>query len=281
MDWLKFETFAPNGKAFHVARVELRRRRQAKIHTHADFAEIFWVEEGEGLHEVNGVRERVYPGDMVLMRAKDRHGIRSAHSGGCVIVNIAFSSRTLALWKQRYFPRESGYWNSGEPMPRRLRVSRVLVQRLKGVVDALATAPRTPLELDRFLLNLFHDLNAVGHQSKEPDARPDWLRRACAQIQTPAHFIKGTQELAQLAGRSPEHVARVLKQTTGFTPSDVVNRARMEYAAAQLAVSSEDILAIAMDCGFNSLGHFYQLFKKCYGESPRKYRIKLQRTVAD
>ncbi|MEG2018450.1 MAG: helix-turn-helix domain-containing protein, partial [Clostridium sp.] len=46
------------------------------------------------------------------------------------------------------------------------------------------------------------------------------------------------------------------------------------YAANLLAHSDKEIIDITFEIGFNSLGNFYNLFKKQYGISPLKYRNK-------
>ena len=90
----------------------------------------------------------------------------------------------------------------------------------------------------------------------------------------PEHLAGGTQAFAKLAGRSPEHVNRILRQALGKTTTDVVNEIRLDYAARQLRMSDQKITEIALDCGLGNLGHFYSLFQKRFRLTPRKYRIR-------
>jgi AraC family cel operon transcriptional repressor len=80
--------------------------------------------------------------------------------------------------------------------------------------------------------------------------------------------------LARLAKRSPEHVAREFRRYLNWTPTDVINDARMSYAADRLAASDDKITTIALDCGLENLGHFYRLFQARYGCTPRAYRVR-------
>jgi AraC family cel operon transcriptional repressor len=102
---------------------------------------------------------------------------------------------------------------------------------------------------------------------------PDWLADALPQFGKPEHFAEGTAALARLAGRSPEHVAREVRRWTGKTPTDLLNEARLVWAARRLAAGDARIVNLAIDCGFESLGHFYVLFKKRFGLTPHKYRM--------
>ena len=134
------------------------------------------------------------------------------------------------------------------------------------------------MHIERFLLNLLSEVERTVPSEGLKDL-PDWLRKACEEIRNPDHFSEGTQGFSRLAGRSPEHVARVLKQCTGHRPSDLVNEARLDYAARKLAISTDSILDISLTCGFSSLSHFYRLFRNRWGTSPRKYRMHQQATI--
>jgi AraC family cel operon transcriptional repressor len=86
--------------------------------------------------------------------------------------------------------------------------------------------------------------------------------------------------LTRVAGRSAEHVARSVRWVFGITPSDYVNRVRMEHAARELRVTTRPIADIALDCGLNNLSHFYALFRRAHRLTPRAYRLAHHRTVA-
>jgi len=75
-------------------------------------------------------------------------------------------------------------------------------------------------------------------------------------------------------GHSLEHVTRQLKKHLHVTATDIVNQARMEYAACQLKMSDAKIIDISLECGYNNMGHFYKLFDKQFGVTPRRYRLK-------
>ena len=68
-----------------------------------------------------------------------------------------------------------------------------------------------------------------------------------------------------LAGRSPEHTARVLREHSGSTPTEFVNRLRIEHAARLLCTTEKNILETALDCGFENQGYFHRSFKARFG----------------
>ena len=61
----------------------------------------------------------------------------------------------------------------------------------------------------------------------------------------------------ELAGRSPEHVARATRKWFGKTPTELINQTRMTFAARRLAKSNDGITEIAEECGLTNLSHFY------------------------
>ena len=111
-------------------------------------------------------------------------------------------------------------------------------------------------------------------------AAPGWLRAALTKLAEPPHFLAGPRGLARLAGRCPEHVNRALRQHYGLTATEAVNRARLDHAARLLRVGAGEIADVALDCGFNNLGHFYELFGARFDQTPRAYRRRHHAVVS-
>jgi len=265
------------GQAYHVARCTMRGRNPARPHTH-DFAEVFWVEKGRGTHEINGQRLPLETGMLVTIRPKDRHGIQGS-ADGCTIVNVAFPASTVEFLRDRYCPRgEDFLWAPGR-LPRQITVSAPQQRWLRDWADHLGRAPCIRLEVERFLLELLHELRAGAPSAAGARPVPDWLAGALEKIREPRHFALGSPEFAKLAGRTPQHVNAVLRAARGFTATDAVNQARLDYAATQLRMSNKKIIEICLDCGLQNPGHFHRLFREHFGETPRLYRQRLQAVV--
>jgi AraC-like DNA-binding protein/mannose-6-phosphate isomerase-like protein (cupin superfamily) len=253
--------------------------RAFPVHGH-DFPEVFWIVRGRGIHQINGEQVPLQPGMLVCIRPTDVHGFISDESG-VLIYNVAIRPSLLRQTKRRYFPHADTFWNlCAGKIPHHGQISREQITELNKAFDQLSASDCSTFHGERFLLNLLF----LIHSKQQPEAAtvaaglpdlPDWLAGALRRwMEDPENFVKGTPSLAKMAGRSPEHVARVLRQSTGKSPTDWLNEARMGYAAKQLHLSNRTILDIAMDCGFNSLGHFYAIFQKAHGCSPRSYRLR-------
>ena len=72
--------------------------------------------------------------------------------------------------------------------------------------------------------------------------------------------------------RTPEHICRAFRKYLNMTPMTYINAKRLNYAANLLRHSDKEIIDIAYESGFQSVSHFYQLFKKEYQISPLMYR---------
>jgi len=71
-------------------------------------------------------------------------------------------------------------------------------------------------------------------------------------------------------GRSQFHA--LFKAETGQTFTEYLSGVRCDKAAEFLVNSDRTVLDIAVSCGFNNLSHFYHVFKKRKGMSPKRYR---------
>jgi AraC family transcriptional regulator, dual regulator of chb operon len=249
------------------------------VHGH-DFPEVFWIVRGRGTHKINCENIPLEAGTLVCIRPSDVHGFVS-DDNGVLVCNVAISPVLLRKTKRRYFPHSDTFWNlhSGN-IPYHFKVGRDGITELNKAFDQLSASSCTTFHAERFLLNLLFLIqgdpqpDSVSAVMKYPEL-PDWLAAALARwMDDPGNFLIGTPALAKLAARSPEHVARVLRACSGKTPTDWLNEARMAYAGKLLRFSNRKILDIAMDCGFDSLGHFYALFEQAHGCPPNTYRLR-------
>jgi AraC family cel operon transcriptional repressor len=164
-------------------------------------------------------------------------------------------------------------------MPKKLKLSTSQIRVLDEEVRSLASGPATRMAIERFLLGAYL-LGTSSPASEHSEEMPIWLARACQIINRPEHSAEGVSAFVRLCGRSPEHVARTCRSLMGKSPTDVVNAARLAHAARELRMGSKAILEIALECGFNNLAHFYELFGVSHGTTPRRYRLECQRGVA-
>lgn len=81
-----------------------------------------------------------------------------------------------------------------------------------------------------------------------------------------------TDSLADLAGFSKFHFARLFRQFTGISCYQYLIQKRIAYADKLLLDSALSITDVAMRSGFNSLSTFNRVFKQTKGCTPSEYR---------
>ncbi|MEY2907196.1 MAG: hypothetical protein RLZZ408_1667 [Verrucomicrobiota bacterium] len=274
MKRLLWSKLVQKGQSFHIVRAALDGRDAAPPHKQ-DFSEVFWIEQGQTLHKVNGRESLLETGDMVFVRSTDSHSLAATSRQGFVIVNIAFPRATIDFIKARYFPSETRwFWRKG-PLPETTRLSPSRLEWLGHWVGRLDVSRRDQSDIDIFLLELFREL---GNDLKSQNLKrgPDWLVHGLDQLKNRVVFSGGTEALARSCGRTSQHVNASLQRFHGITATDAVNAARMEFAGQELRTGTKKILEICYDCGFTNLAHFYTTFKKAFGMTPRSYRLKHQ-----
>ncbi|MDD5224017.1 MAG: AraC family transcriptional regulator [bacterium] len=241
-------------------------------HSH-DFAEINWMDSGEAQHVVNGETVLMRPNHLVMIRKKDKHEFRNVGEIPFVLVSLAFREEILRDIRARYFPENPSFFGGGSRLPRMVELDGGLRRHADELVDLVLFAPRTQFYLDLLILNL---LFLVENQpSREiPPLCPAWLKQAYSTIQNPELLNGGVKNFQNLCGKSATHVSRACRKWLQATPSEVVNRFRMEIAARELAGTERPIVDICLGLGFDSLSHFYSLFKQRHGVSPRQYRLR-------
>ncbi len=276
---LRIADFVPAGQHCHWARQVIRHGSTAdapETHRH-DFLEVFWIAEGAAWEWIEGERRPLTAGSIAFVAMDDTHGFGAAPESTCRMANLAFRAEA---WRDLYERvRDDGPDPFAPGARRRFEVTPETLRALEGFSGELEAGARTRAALDRFMLNLLYVVR--GHlTTPAASAPPTWLAEALAALaDDPRHLQAGANALVRLAGKSAEHVAREARRHYGRTPTDLVNDARIAWAARRLTESDATIIDLCLDCGLSNLGHFYRLFRARIGETPHRWRTRHQGIV--
>ncbi len=80
------------------------------------------------------------------------------------------------------------------------------------------------------------------------------------------------QKVASVLGLEPNYFSHQFRQVFGKRFTEHVHQLRLQYAMQLLLTTDHTIDYIASAAGFQSLNHFYTLFKRTYHASPNIYR---------
>jgi AraC-like DNA-binding protein len=93
-----------------------------------------------------------------------------------------------------------------------------------------------------------------------------------AYMQRNLHRNINRNQLAEIIHRSPSHLARVFKQTTGKTLTERLIEFRILRAKQLLLESTLSVSEISLQIGYTSFSHFSKIFRNMVGVSPGDYR---------
>ena len=256
----------------HLARATLTTARPKKLHDH-DFYELFWVLNGEIRHHLPKGAETLKEGDIGFISPGQQHALQG-RGEQALIVTICFHPDLIAGLATRH-PNVQGhlFWAASSYV-RQHRGIRALAAMNHAAVQ-LERSKGDTLAAEAFFLPLCAELTAEGL----PPDLPGWLSEACLAAKDPTVFRDGSAGLVARAGKAHPHVSRMMRKYLGQTPSDYINRIRMEHAARALTTDDEPVSEIAAGCGIPNMSHFHRLFRAAHGITPLQYRQRFQRQV--
>ena len=256
----------------HLTRATLTAERPRALHGH-DFYEVFWVQNGKVRHHLPEGTQTLAEGSVVFLSPGQTHALqgRGEHA---LVVSLCLHPALVKALVDRH-PSLAGhlFW-SGKGIAQHHRDMRELAALNHAAVQ-LERSRCDTIAAEAFLLPLCAELTTDIY----PADAPDWLIRACRAARDPSVFRDGATGLVALTSKAHPHVSRSMRKHFGMTPSDYINRIRMDHAARALTTDAETVGQIAADCGIPNMSHFHKLFRAAYGDTPLQYRQKLQRQV--
>lgn len=256
---------------FHIGETVLKDSAATYLHTH-DFFELFLMEEGEIYHFINGSQSVMRKGDLYFVRPKDRHCFQKGNCKKAQFINMAFSPaifQKAEMILKSYFSIKEGMDSVEIHLPIRME----LVLQSKMVFLAREKMNRLSVDRQDLVISILLDcFLLLNNQENEEESIPTWLEYACLEMERKQNYLEGLGQFVKLSGKSQEHLTRCMKKYYHMTPTEYINQIRMEQTAILLETTETSILDIMLECGFNNVSYFNQLFKKNYGLTPRQYR---------
>ncbi len=269
-------SYIPRSEAFHFAHKTLETRAPQFLHRH-DYYEWFMVETGALRHWTDGGTQMLDAGHMVCIRPDDAHAVQATVTP-CRIINLMFWPRTIAKLAAHYAGEVAhcAFW-SQRPEPEQMLLQGRDFQRVQTAALALSAAPRNDLQIDQFILSVASTLQVAAHATIRTDDLPGWLAHTIRAARRPEVFRKGVTGLVSVSGRGHETVCRAFRRHLGQSPTEFINGVRMDFAAQQLECTDLSIAEIMRLTGIENLSHFYKVFRKRHGDTPRRFRYRRAR----
>lgn len=246
------------------------------IHRHDGWSELQFLAEGRLRQQVNGHDEDLTAGDLMLVRRDDEHFI---HGDGFVLFNLLVPDSEWSRLESYLGTPSPLAALAAAPRPPRLHLVGAERERLEADLRELFARQRSPdarTRLARVLMDLLPRLAGSAPAAAEvpaaPAGAPRWLHALLEDLDGLLEQGIDTRTLAARAQVSAEHFARTIRRHLAVTPTELLNRRRLERAVLLLTHSDRPVLGIALDLGFGSASVFSRLFRARHGLSPRAWR---------
>jgi AraC family transcriptional regulator len=216
-------------------------------------------------------KARISPGQITLMPAQMPYSARSSSTGEFLLVSL--DQKLLAG-----AAAESGspdpielkpVLGEDDPLARELLLS-LLAQAERGCNETRLYAESLANLLAVHLIRQYSVHKSPALEGARGLGRVQ-LRRVLDHVHDRASEEISLQSMADSAGLSPFHFARLFKNATGLTPHEYVTRCRAEKARELLLGSYASVADVAIQAGFYDQSHLSRHFKKLYGLTPAAF----------
>lgn len=206
---------------------------------------------GGALEKSFGVGMLLSPGSALTMPAGATHGARFGPNGARIVIVKARGRASDLQFDRLRRPRGLG----------------LLARRLSWELRATDTA--APLAVEGIALEL---LAATARESAPPEPAPSWLRDAEELLRARRGECVRLSEVARELGVPPVRIARAFRERHGVSVGEYGRRARIEWAAAEIAGGERPLAEVAAEAGFADQSHFTRLFRRYLGTTPGRFR---------
>src|SRR5687767_12153729 len=207
---------------------------------------------------------------------------RAAPSGELdIIVPAGRSDAVIISLAREFFRRRAREETGGEapPLAERWSAADPLFLGIASVLGADLRAGRSPSEgvLEAFALCIAMHLARHPGRGVRLRRQSGLAHRKLEQVRSfiEAHLAEPllVERLAAVVHLSPFHFARLFKLATGTSPHAFITARRVERAKELLRARHLPLVEIAAEVGFQTQGHFTEVFHRIAGTTPRRFRL--------
>ena len=235
------------------------------------FAEIFFISNGSGKFVVNGVEHFVEEGDLVFINPNILHTELNEF-------NLTYFCLSIFNIHFEVTP-ESCVLHSLQHC-----------NKIKDLLDSMLLEFNEKKEYsDEFIANYFEHFclliqrffsfsfnpNSLSPQTtalKTKDKNHAPVEIARGYMENNLHYDITLESLANMTFITPQHLIRLFKEATGYTPIQYLNRLRISRSMYLLMRRKDPISSIATQMGFKSSYAYIKMFKKTTGYTPQQFR---------
>lgn len=235
-----------------------------RLHTHADFLELFYVYSGRGVAFLEGTNYILKKGDIFVIRPGQVHANFPLED--LMIYNCIISCAFLE--------GKSGLSMDGL-MPFLHLTGKTLLEVENIYEDLLLEQERQEIcyqhmmqsSAERLCVSLLRF--QAGHQTQ---IRHHHAITPLLEYLSEHYASVTLEELARVSSYNASYLSRLFRETFGVSFTDYVNILRVNQAEKLLRETELTVEEVGLEAGFHSRKHFYDMFRRHTGMTPGGFR---------
>ncbi|NOU94098.1 helix-turn-helix domain-containing protein [Paenibacillus sp. LMG 31456] len=156
--------------------------------------------------------------------------------------------------------------------PRSQIVIERLMEDIKSELDAKESYHQYAVRADllKFLVVISREVN--GWMRATESGYEQAIREVIDYMKQNMEKPLALKDAAARVSLSPNYFSSLFKMVAGVTFSGFLTELRLRKAGELLLETEMSVVEILEAVGFKHTGHFYKMFKKCYGVTPYEYK---------
>ncbi len=256
-------------------------------HTHS-FIEVACVIQGQCIHHISGKSFLMETGDICIIAPETSHAV-SAFSDDCLMRNYllrtsTFETAFFGVLSENdilsdFFMRTLYHQNAHSYLLFRTGGDRELVNYLSLSYEEFSRNRQYRSRMLNSILNMFfitllrnHGSNIIFPDSDSQRAGDENTILILKYMQENYSTIT-LSELAAFFNYSERQIQRIIKDSTGMSFSQNIQKLKLRQAVRLMQNENLSIAAISEQLGYSAPENFRHIFKKYYGMTPVEYRL--------
>lgn len=266
------DIFKINAPHFSIGYV---RGPYSTLHVH-DFWELMIVTDGVIEHRINGLKREIKKNTVCLIRPADAHSMHPVKDWEQSHINICVREQTLKELLNFFDPNLHAELLS--PPFLEIEVLQSTTNYVLEIFYKLESFDKNDPFYHRLVslvfFNLLHSIlyNLSAKRLSDTNVPPAPIKQLVEMLHNTENITCSLKELCKKTNYSQPYLIKQFQKYLGTTPVRFFQNVKMNYARELLETTELPIYTIAEKVGMSNIEHFYNNFKKMFGQPPAKYR---------
>lgn len=254
-------------------------------HKH-NYVEMMYICQGSITHFIDGKSIVMEAGDILMMNQHVKHAIEKAGAydiGINFIALPAFFDIPLSMLGSdnllaRFFVDTLRKNTSvSQYLYFRLKGNRAIENLMENIIDSILREDQQEYHLNQItmgviFLHLIHHMDRLDARSSQ--SYEDFLLHTTLQYIDIRYADANMSQLAKELNQSLSSLSRFIKNNTGFTFRELVQRKKFQKAVLLLQDTNLPVSEIVSVVGYENSSYFFRKFREKYQISPKEFRIR-------